>query len=358
MSLLRSNKVRIGTLLAAAAAAGGGVGASVVAAGDEGTTAVAHSAVQPEAAASASTRPLSVREVYRRNAKGVVEILATSQASDGSPFPFGSGEQQAQGTGFVLDGKGDIVTNEHVVDGATSVSVKFPRGATYRARVVGTDASTDLAVVRVDAPRRVLHPLSLGDSSTVEVGDGVVAIGAPFGLAGSVTSGIVSALHREIEAPNDFGIEGAIQTDAAINHGNSGGPLLNMRGQVIGVTAQIKSESGGSDGVGFAIPSNTVRSVASQLIADGKADHAYLGVQIRTGGGGAQIGSVVAGSAAARAGLRAQDVITAVNGQRVGSASALRELLGSKKPGDRISVTITRGGSKRTLSVTLGNRPS
>src|SRR5437764_691237 len=146
------------------------------------------------------------------------------------------------------------------------------------AQVVGTDASTDLAVLQVDAPKSLLHPLTLGDSNSLQVGDGVVAIGSPFGLENSVTSGIVSGLDREITAPNNFAIDGAIQTDAAINHGNSGGPLLDTSGHVIGVTSQIKSDSGGNEGVGFAIPSNTVRSVVSQLISSGKITHAFLAV--------------------------------------------------------------------------------
>ena len=358
MSRLPSRNLRLGLLLALTAALGAGVGASVVTATDSGTSTVVAKTVQGEAASAASGNTLGVRDVYLRNAAGVVEIVASSQATDGSPFPFGGGTQQAQGTGFVLDQKGDIVTNEHVVDGANSVTVKFPNGRSYSAKVVGTDASTDLAVVRVNAPKRALHPLELGDSASLQVGDGVVAIGSPFGLAGSTTSGIVSALHREIQAPNNFGIEGAIQTDAAINHGNSGGPLLNMRGQVIGVTAQIKSASGGSEGVGFAIPSNTVRSVVAQLIAKGRAEHAYLGVQIQAAENGVGVVHVTSGSAAARAGMQAQDVITKVNGRRVTTASALRELIGSKQPGDRVELTTSRGGSTRTVTVTLGNRPS
>src|SRR5206468_775980 len=173
---------------------------------------------------------------------------------------------------------GNVITNAHVVDGATSISVRFWNGATYKGTVVGSDPSTDLAVVHVDAPSSLLVPLTLGDSSAVEVGDGVVAIGAPFGLEETVTSRIVSALHRQIDAPNNFTIPDSIQTDAAINHGNSGGPLLDLQGKVIGVNAQIESDSGGNDGVGFAIPSNTVKAIVSQLLANGKAQHAFLGV--------------------------------------------------------------------------------
>src|SRR5439155_14722413 len=207
---------------------------------------------------TASTSALSINQIYRRAYEGVVEITVTS-SSGSSNLPFGdSPTQQAQGSGWVYDSKGDIVTNQHVVDGATSISVKFWNGATYSAHVVGTDASTDLAVIRVDAPSSLLQPLSVGDSSSLAVGDGVVAIGSPFGLEETVTSGIVSALHRQMTSPSGFAINDSIQTDAAINHGNSGGVLLDTHGRVIGVTSQIESDSGGNDGVGFAIPSNTV----------------------------------------------------------------------------------------------------
>ena len=184
-------------------------------------------------------------------------------SSAASDTPFGNGgNATAQGSGFVYDDQGHVITNQHVVDGAQSVKVTLWNGKTYDATVVGTDASTDIAVLDVDAPASVLEPLSLADSSKLEVGDGVVAIGSPFGLEQTVTSGIVSALHRQITAPNDFAIDDAIQTDAAINHGNSGGPLLDMSGRVVGVTSQIESESGGNDGVGFAVSSNTVKRIA------------------------------------------------------------------------------------------------
>src|SRR5919197_4497834 len=208
------------------------------------------------------------------------------------------------GSGFVYDTAGHVITNQHVVDGATSVRVTFWNGKTYTARVVGTDPSTDLAVLDVDAPSSVLFPLTLGDSSKVQVGDSVVAIGAPFGLAETVTAGIVSALHRQMTSPNNFAIDDSIQTDAAINHGNSGGPLLNQQGHVIGVNAQIESESGGNDGVGFAIPSNTVRSVVSQILATGKAEHAYLGVSLDGNAEQARIAEVRTGGPAADAGLK------------------------------------------------------
>src|SRR6266581_5240477 len=273
---------------------------------------------QPAANAGA----LSVNAIYTKAYKGVVEIAVTTGSS--STFPFGGSDtQQAEGSGFVYDDKGDIVTDQHVVAGAQSLSVKFWNGKTYQAHVVGTDASTDLAVIKVDAPASMLVPLTLGDSSQVAVGDGVVAIGSPFGLAETVTSGIVSALHRQMTSPNGFAIENSIQTDAAINHGNSGGPLLDLQARVIGVTSQIESDSGGNDGVGFAVPSNTVRSIVMQLLATGKAQHALLGVNVKTVATGVGIAQVEAGSAAASGGLKVGDVITAVDGKPVATAQRL-----------------------------------
>jgi putative serine protease PepD len=285
-----------------------------------------------------------VQSIYRLAGKGVVEITAG----------------QGQGSGFVYDSNGHIVTNAHVVEGSSSVSIKFSNGKAYSARVVGTDASTDLAVLKVDAPVSQLFPLTLGDSSSLVVGDQVVAIGSPFGLEGTVTSGIVSALHREMTSPNDFAIDNSIQTDAAINHGNSGGPLLNAEGKVVGVTAQIESNSGGNEGVGFAVPSNTVRSIASQLISNGKAEHAFLGVVLRDSSSraGATIGQVRTGTPAARAALRAGDIITAAAGTRINSASELRAVINAHRPGDTISVTYTRGGQSHTVKVKLAARPA
>jgi putative serine protease PepD len=213
-----------------------------------------------QAVSNAST--LSVGEIYKRAYRGVVQITVTQSPAG----PFG-GASTAQGSGFVYDASGNIVTNAHVVEGAASISVKFWNGRTYKATLVGSDASADLALIKVDAPGSVLHPLTIGDSSTLQVGDSVVAIGSPFGLNESVTSGIVSALHRDITAPDNATIHDAVQTDAALNHGNSGGPLLDDEGKVVGVNAQIESSSGGDDGVGFAIPSTLLRSTIAQLLA-------------------------------------------------------------------------------------------
>jgi putative serine protease PepD len=314
------------------------------------------------AVATASSR-LSVGAIYEKANAGVVEITATSTAAqEDSPFPFGDGQggRQAQGSGFVYDASGHVITNYHVVHGATSLTVTLADGSRHDATVVGTDPSTDLAVLKVEAPSAELHPLVLGDSSDVAVGDGVVAIGSPYGLEETVTSGIVSALGRTIESTNGYSIPGTIQTDAAINHGNSGGPLLDLRGHVIGVNSQIESESGGNTGVGFAIPSNTVRSVADQLVAGDQVEHAYLGVSLQgsTSDGGAQIGSVTEGSPAARAGLEAGDVITALDGDTIDTADALTATVAAKSPGDEVQVTYTRDGESHTAQVTLGTRLS
>jgi putative serine protease PepD len=311
-------------------------------------------AAQPAAA----TSNLSVTDVYNRANKGVVEITVRSTASGGN-FPFGGSQtQQAQGSGFVYDAAGHIVTNQHVVDGAQSISVRFWNGAAYKATLVGADPSTDLAVIKVDAPASILHPLALGDSGSLRVGQGVVAIGSPFGLEETVTAGIVSALNREMTAPNNFTIADSIQTDAAINHGNSGGPLLDLNAKVIGVNAQIESDSGGSDGVGFAIPSNTVRSIASQLIGSGSVKHAYLGVGIASASNGVRLSEVRPGTPAAKAGLQVGDVITAIGGERVRDATALGTAVDAKKPGDRATLTYLRNDQTHSVTVTLAERPA
>jgi putative serine protease PepD len=350
----------VGTVALAAGVIAGAGGYAAVA---DGTNAAPVDTTS-SAVSNASSR-LGVGAIYQKANAGVVEITATSNASTqgDSPFPFGEqqgGTQQAQGSGFVYDSDGHIVTNYHVVQGATSLEVALADGSTYDATVVGTDPSSDLAVIKIDAPSDKLHPLALGDSSDVAVGDGVVAIGSPYGLEETVTSGIVSALGRTIQSTNGYSIPGTIQTDAAINHGNSGGPLFNLSGEVIGVNSQIESESGGNTGVGFAIPSNTVRSVADQLIAGHEVEHAYLGVRLEDTPGeiGAQVASVSGGSPAAKAGLRAGDVITAFDGDSVESPDALTAAVSAKSPGDEVTVTYTRDGDSRTAQVTLGTRPS
>jgi putative serine protease PepD len=348
------NNNRLAVAVTVAALAGGGAGAGAVALTHGSSDNNAPVAAATPSVANVVSGALSVGQIARASTPSVVEVDATQTATQ-SPFPGQSGGGTAQGTGFVYDTKGNIVTNEHVVSGSSTVKVKLSDGTTYTATVVGTDPSTDLAVLHVDAPASKLVPLALADSSKVAVGDGVVAIGNPFGLDGSVTTGIVSALNREIVSPDDTPIEGAIQTDAAINHGNSGGPLLDLQGKVIGVTSQIQSDSGGNDGVGFAVPSNTVASIVSQLISTGKAQHALLGVSVATAAsGGVTVREVSAGSAAASAGVKAGDVITAVDGTDVATAEKLRAVIAGHLPGDKVSLTVERGGSSRTLTATLG----
>jgi putative serine protease PepD len=350
---------RIAAVATAAALAGAGIGAGAYALfhSSGGTTVVRQVKVtQSLQAADKSGSALSVGSIYKLAHKAVVEISVTSNGSSGAPFDQQT--QRSQGSGFVYKTNGDVITNQHVVDGAQSITVTFWNGKTYSAHLVGSDPSTDTAVIKVDAPASVLQPLVLADSSAVQVGDGVVAIGSPFGLEETVTAGIVSALHRQMTSPNNFTIDDSIQTDAAINHGNSGGPLLNMQGKVIGITSQIESDSGGNDGVGFAVPSNTVRTIANKLIATGKVEHAYLGVSLKPASSGAGLDSVKSGWPAAKAGLRAGDVITAFGGKKIASVDALRFAVDAKQPGDTVTVTFLRNGKSRTATVTLATRPA
>jgi putative serine protease PepD len=347
---------RIVAMVAAAAVIGGGAGAAITTLADDGGSAKTATVTTADTGSNVANTDLSVGEVAKAATKSVVEVDATTSGG-GQSFPYGNnGSQSAEGTGFVYDTKGDIVTNQHVVSGASSVKVKFSDGSTYTATVVGSDSATDIAVLHVNAPSSKLNPLTLADSSKVSVGDGVVAIGNPFGLDGTVTSGIVSAVGREIASPDETPIEGAIQTDAAINHGNSGGPLLDLHGQVIGITSQIQSEGGGNDGVGFAVPSNTVKSIATQLISNGKAQHALLGVTPADTAGGVRVATVKNGSAAADAGLKKGDVITAVGATEITSSAQIRAIIAGHRPGDALTLTIRRDGSSKTVHVTLGSR--
>ncbi len=374
----RTAAIVAGLVGTAAVAAGAGAGTYALLADGGGTTVVRQVTVQGSQPASESK--LSIGSIYDLANRGVVQITATGS----STAPFGGQEQQqAQGSGWVFDNEGHIVTNQHVVSGADTLSVRFWNGAVYPATVVGSDSSTDLAVIRVDAPSSLLYPLKVGNSDALQVGDGVVAIGSPFGLPETLTSGIVSALHREMKAPNNFQITDSIQTDAAINHGNSGGPLLNAQGKVVGVNAQIESDSGGNDGVGFAIPSNTVASIVPRLISSGKVVHAYLGVQLASipqgvaqklnMPAGVELENVKAGTPADSAGLKAAtgsrtvegetyptggDVIVAFEGVRITSSQQLQNAVDAKQPGDKVSITYVRGGKSHTVQVALASRPS
>jgi putative serine protease PepD len=361
---------RTPAVLVAVALASGAGGAAVYGLADGGgtttvTTVPAVTTTARPAAAVKTTGGLSVNQIYQQVKNGVVDIKVTSSSGASTPSFGGPGngqsqESQAEGSGFVIDSDGHIATNQHVVDGATSIKVTFPDGKTASAKVVGTDKSTDVAVIRVDAPQSELHPLAFADSNDVQVGDGTVAIGSPFGLENTVTTGIVSALDRTIQAPNKFTISGAIQTDAAINHGNSGGPLLDSAGRVIGINSQIESDSGGNDGIGFAIPSSMVQRVAQELISGGKVAHAYLGVQLgdATSGAGASIGQVTAGGPAADAGLKSGDVVTAIDGRNISGADTLVAAVDGHKPADQVTLTVRRGGDTSQIKVKLGTRPN
>ena len=349
----------IGALLVAGVL-GGGVAVGIdKAVGDEDATTVIREVTAGTAESTAFRNPSgkTISDIYGSAKRGVIQVLATSVVSD-NPF-FGSRPSRALGSGFVIDKAGHVVTNYHVIEGASKVEVSFSGNDEMPATVIGRDPSTDIAVLRIKrAQGRALTPLELGNSDAVRVGDAVVAIGNPFGLERTVTAGIVSALQREITAPNGFAIDRVIQTDAAINHGNSGGPLIDDEGRVIGVNAQIESESGGNDGVGFAIPSNTVKSIVSELISTGKAEHAYLGVSVETVNASVRITEVRAGTPAADAGLKSGDRIVSVDGKRIVSGDGLTSAISAKKPGDTVSVTYNRGGQSHTVKIELASRPT
>ena len=264
---------------------------------------------------------------------------------------------EGSGTGFVVKADGTIVTNAHVVGTESTVQVQFADDETVQGTVGGVDRSSDLAVVKVSTSR-TLKPLALADSATVRTGQLAVAIGSPFGLSQTTTAGIVSGTGRHIQAPDGFQIDSVIQTDAPINPGNSGGPLLDATGRVIGVNSQIASQSGGSVGIGFAVPSNTVRDVIARLEKGEQIKRAYLGVSTSADSGKVTIAAVSAGGPAASAGVQVGDVITSVGGKSVATPDDVAAAIQDKHPGESVAVQITRGGSAQTLNVTLAERPS
>ena len=377
------------------------LGGAALLGGFDGDTTTTVREVQPISGAAPSFpvndargRTLTVNEIYRRAAPGVVQVTATQVVTSprvdpffGYPFPS---QQQAEalGSGFVIDKAGHIVTNYHVVEGARSVEVSFSNNESMKAKIVGTDPSTDVAVLQVDAHSRALTPLSLGNSDLVHVGDSVVAIGNPFGYDRTVTAGIVSALQRVIQAPNSYSIDHVIQTDAALNKGNSGGPLLNANGNVIGVNSQISTGNSGSSGnvgVGFAVPINTVTTVAAQIIKSGHVEHAFLGIAAQPVtesaaklfrlpvSHGLLVARVQPGSGAAKAGLRAGtqnatlagetyplggDLLATIDEAPLYSVDQLRDVIGGKKPGDNVKLRVYRGDQQRTVTVKLGRQPS
>jgi putative serine protease PepD len=327
----------------------------------ERTTTTATSTPQATSPAAPRTAPTSVADIYARVSNSVVFVSA--RGGDGQlSFEGQGGGRAASGSGFVIDRSGHIVTNDHVVEDADRYTVRFgENGDPIPAKLIGKDPSSDLAVLKID-PSDVKEgpkPLALASSGSLRPGDAAIAIGSPFGLSGTVTTGIVSALGREIKAPNGFSIPGAVQTDAAINPGNSGGPLLDSAGRVIGVNSQIASESGANSGVGFAVPSDTVKNVVPKLIKDGKIERAYLGVSSAEDpdNPGAVVGQVNPGAPASDAGIRSNDVITKFDGKAIRNPSELSLAVLTKAPGDKVELTVKRGGDTKTVTVTLGNRP-
>jgi S1-C subfamily serine protease len=377
---------------------GGGVVVALVAAfGGPGNSSKTVTTVQaaPLAPSNASqqTAGLTPHAIYVRDAPGVAFVTSTIvQKTESSLNLFGGGETQRQGqatgSGIVIDGKGTILTNYHVVENAIKVTVSFEKGKAVEARVVGKDPSNDLAVLRIPTDGLTLHPLTLGDSSTAQVGDPVLAIGNPFNLERTLTTGVISALQRPITAPNGFTIGDALQTDAPINPGNSGGPLLNVAGQVIGINSQIETggSGGGSVGIGFAVPINTAKSEIAQLEKGGTVRGAYLGLTSLTIDGslsalnlpvksGALVQTVQKGTPAEKAGIHGGtittengqiavggDIIVGIDGKAVNSSEELSNAIGAKKPGDVVNVELKRangrgGYDSKTIKVTLGTRP-
>jgi S1-C subfamily serine protease len=352
----------------------------LVSTGDSSTTrdVVAASGTTPAAAVTTSDESgNTVNEIYKADANGVAFI--ESKEAEGV----------ASGSGVVLDSEGHVLTNNHVIEGASEVTVSLEsEGQMYPAEVVGTEPNSDLALLKVDAPAAKLHPLKLGDSSKLEVGDPVVAIGNPFDLQRTVTSGIVSALQREIQAPDGVTIDHVIQTDAAINPGNSGGPLINAEGEVIGINSQIYTGGEGSKGnvgIGFAIPINTAKEEIAKLQSGTADEHGYLGIsgatitpelaqafnlpvqegvlvqQVTEGGPAAQAGVQGATTAASVEGTEfglGGDIITAVNEQSIGSTEALVEAIEDAHAGETVELTLIRGDQTATVSVQLAERPA
>ena len=358
-----------------------------------GTTTTLAAPLAPIASRSDEGNSNVVNQIYKRDGDGVAFIEAEMPAAEAAPSPFSPfSEPQpeggtATGSGFVIDDEGHLLTNNHVVEGATAIQVKLGDSETaYDAKLVGADPSMDLALLDVEAPQDQLHPLPLGTSAEMEVGDPVVAIGNPFGLDRTVTSGIVSALQRQIEAPDGFSITDVIQTDAAINPGNSGGPLINAAGEVIGINSQIATGGGGGGnvGIGFAIPIDTVKSELEQLRTTGEVDHAFIGlsgasitpdlaravnlpveegvlVQTVVEGGPAEQAGIEGGNTSATlegAEIRlGGDIVTEMNGRKIAGMDNLVEVINEADPDEDLEVTYLRDGKTKTATVTLGKRP-
>jgi S1-C subfamily serine protease len=380
--------------LAAAAVLGGGVAGGVVTLLDDdagpkdSTTVVQQAPLASSGRANAGDGALTPRDIYRRYAPGVVFVRAEVVRQSTSPFDLAPQEQrgEATGSGFVIDKTGEILTNAHVVEDASAIEVQFADKSSAKARVVGRDVSTDLALLKVDPEGLKLDPLPLGSSRNVQVGDPTIAIGNPFGLDRTLTTGVVSALQRRIQAPNGFEINDVIQTDAAINPGNSGGPLIDATGRVIGINSQIETGGGGRGnvGIGFAVPIDTAKRILPELESKGKVERAYLGIQSLTVDGslaalnlpakqGALIQVVQPGSPADKAGLKAGsisaqvqgsplviggDIITRVDGKEVKRAEDVVSLVGAKRAGDKVKIEVLRGTKRKVVEVTLAPRPN
>jgi S1-C subfamily serine protease len=378
-----------GGIVVAVIAAAGGLSSS-----QKTVTVVQQSSPIAPSNASQQSGGLTPHQIYEKDAPGVAYVTSTIVRQSESPFGLGSESQQqgtATGSGFVINSDGTILTNYHVVENAVKVTVSFEHGKTVEAKVIGKDPSNDLAVLRIPTEGLTMHVLTLGDSSKAEVGDPVLAIGNPFGLDRTLTTGVISALQREITAPNGFTIDNVLQTDAPINPGNSGGPLLNEAGEVIGINSQIETggSGDGSIGIGFAVPINTAKSELAELEKGGTVRAAYLGVSTLTIDGslsalnlpvkqGALVETVEGGTPAAKAGIRGGnlevqtsggkvavggDIIVAVDGKTIANAEDLTTVIGSKKPGDTISVEVLRATGNgsyehKTVKVTLASRPN
>jgi S1-C subfamily serine protease len=382
-----------------AALLGAGVVVAVLAAagdlGGKDTVTTVEAPTPTAAATNASNRSVALtpHQIYVKDAPGVAFVTSTVVQKNESPFGFGesSREGTATGSGIVIDRNGTILTNYHVIENAVKVTVSFEKGKTVEAQVVGKDPSNDLAVLRIHPDGLTLHPIALGDSSAAQVGDPVYAIGNPFDLQRTLTTGVVSALQRHLEAPNGFTIYNVIQTDAPINPGNSGGPLLNSQGQVIGINSQIETggTSSGSVGIGFAVPINTAKSELGNLEKGGTvSDAGFLGVTSITIDGslsglnlpttsGALVETVVPGSPAQKAGLKGGvatgtqsgsvavggDIIKTVDGKEVSGSEDLATAVGEKKPGQVVTLKVLHpnghgGWENKTIKVTLAKRPA
>ena len=369
----------IGGLVVAVAGVGA-IEAGWIGEGDDGSSIGGPPLTRP-----ASDSGLSVGEIYERYSDGVVFIQAEQRSGGADPLGIPQGGGTATGSGFVIDKAGHVLTNAHVVEDASSIEVQVgDEGDVRGAELVGMDPSSDVALLRLDDAEG-LQPVQLGESAKVEVGDPVVAIGNPFGLDRTVTSGIISAKQRQIRAPNGFSISDVIQTDAAVNPGNSGGPLLDASGRVIGINSQIATSGGGNEGVAFAVPIEVAKDVADQLIDDGSVERAYIGI---SGGSltpeaanalklavdqGVLVESVVQNGPAAKAGIKGAtgettvggesfpsggDVITELDGEPLAGMDDLISAVNAADPGAEMRLTVLRGGAEREVTVTLGERPA